>query len=639
MPSRSLHARIQRHPTMVVWGFVALMSACVLGLVAWKAALGRESVLTRNEEDIQNLVHSLARHAVHSFQAPDVAMNGLVDLLKYRKPDIAARFNAHLASTVRSLPQLRELKVLDSNGAAIYSSAATLVSHNNADRDYFRFHRDNPDAGLHISGPSISRTTGEPTIVLSKRISDATTGEFAGIVMGAIPCDYFGDFYRSLWVGAHGAISLITSEGKVLVRWPSGSSGHDLSGTPLFQTRLKQSPAGYYKITSPFDGISKYFGYEQSASYPIIVTVARSEAQILGGWRQNLQWDALVASFLLLVVAGTAVLLARQFRYRSRLEQSLREREERHRLLADNIADIVVVLDEEGVCRYVSQSVHTALGLTEDMVLGRSCLDLVHPDDREMVARSNEFRDDSDRTRSVSFRITRPDGAVVWLESNFRRARGLGTGGPETVAVLRDVTQRKLLEEELSTANRRLAQLATTDGLTRLANRRSFDSFLREAYARNSALSVLMIDIDHFKGFNDTLGHQAGDACLRRIAGVIENVTAEAGGQAARYGGEEFAIVLPSMSEEQAMAVAQQLRRAVGALDIAHPAAPCGTVSISIGVAARNESCADDITLLREADIALYHAKDTGRSRAVASSALRSAEIASPPLADLDLAG
>ena len=624
---------------MAVLAFVVVMSACVLGLVAWKAALGREAALTRNEEDIRNLVHSLTQHAVHSFQAPDVAMSGIVDLLKYRQPDSAERFNAYLASTVRSLPQLREIKVLDRNGDTLYSSFDLLPSHNNADRDYFNFHRDNPDSGLRISGPHDSRTTGRPTIALSKRISDATTGAFAGVVMASIPCDYFSDFYRSLWTGEHGAISLITGEGTMLARWPSGSSGRDLSGTPLFQNRLKQGPDGYYRTTSPFDGIAKYFGYEQSSHYPVLVTVARSEAQILAGWKQALHRDAFVAFLLLLAIAGIAMLLARQFHYRTRLEQSLYEREERYRLLAENIADIVLVLDAKGVCRYVSQSVHTALGMTEDMVVGRSCLELVHPDDREMVARSGEFLDDSGRPRSITFRVNRPDGAVVWLESNFRPAEGFGTGGLSTVSVLRDVTQRKLLEEELSTANRRLAQLATTDGLTRLANRRSFDGFLRDAYAHNQILSVLMIDIDHFKGFNDTLGHQAGDACLRQIAGVIESVTANTGGQAARYGGEEFAIVLPGMTETRAMEVAEQLRQSIRQLDIRHPAAPRGYVTVSIGVADKHEACTNDIALLREADISLYQAKDTGRNRAVAATSLRSAEIASPPLADMDLAG
>ena len=639
MPTPRLHAKIQHHSSLAVWAFVVFMSTCVLGLVAWKAALVRESELTRNQEDVRNLVHSLTQHAVHSFQAPDVAMSSIVDLLQYRKPDSAERFNAHLASTVRSLPQLREIKVLDRNGDIIYSSAELPASHNNADRDYFRFHRDNADRGLRISGPHDSRTTGRPTIALSKRISDAATGAFDGVVMATIPCDYFSEFYRSFSIGEHGAISLITGDGTVLVRWPSGAIGRDLSGTPLFRSQLKQSPVGYYRIISPFDGIAKYFGYEQSAIYPVLVTVARSEAQILAGWRQALQRDGLVALLLLLVVAGIAALLGRQFHYRTRLEDSLYEREQRYRLLADNIADIVVMLDARGICRYVSQSVHAALGMTEDMVVGRSCLDLVHPDDRAMVARSGDFFGEGSRPRSISFRGHKPDGAVVWLESNFRPARGLGSDGLSTVAVLRDVTQRKLLEEELSTANRRLAQLATTDGLTRLANRRSFDGFLREAYAQNSQLSVLMIDIDHFKGFNDALGHQAGDACLRQIAGVIASVTANTGGQAARYGGEEFAIVLPGMTEERAMEIAEQLRQSVAKLDIRHPAAPRGTVTISIGVADKHASCSNDIALLREADIALYHAKDNGRNHAVASTSLRSAETASPPLADLDLAG
>jgi diguanylate cyclase (GGDEF)-like protein len=154
---------------------------------------------------------------------------------------------------------------------------------------------------------------------------------------------------------------------------------------------------------------------------------------------------------------------------------------------------------------------------------------------------------------------------------------------------------------------------------------------VREAYAEHTVLSVLLIDIDHFKGFNDALGHQAGDACLQRIAQMIGSSTVETCGLSARYGGEEFAIVLPGVPEEQALVVATSLRLMVRQLAIQHPRASRGYVTVSIGVAAKSATTTDEVTLIRDADIALYNAKELGRNCAVASSSLSATQSA--PLA------
>lgn len=195
-------------------------------------------------------------------------------------------------------------------------------------------------------------------------------------------------------------------------------------------------------------------------------------------------------------------------------------------------------------------------------------------------------------------------------------------GQREIVGVLRDVTQQKMLEDELSSANTRLRQLATTDGLTGLANRRCFDLFLREACEANRAISVLLIDIDHFKGFNDALGHQAGDACLRQIAGLIGRMTAGSNGFSARYGGEEFAVVLPNISEEDGATIADRMRLAIEGLKIPHPSGVDGYVTISIGVASRTSVATDETSIVRCADVALYEAKGFGRNRTIKSSSL-----------------
>ena len=130
-------------PGAVVIVFALVMTACVLGVVAWKALQAKSTALESGRTDIQNLAHSLAEHASHTIQAADIAMTGMVDLLKYQAP-LPERFNKYLAETVATLPQIREMGVLDADGEWKYSSLVQTPRYNNSDRNYFLYHRDTP---------------------------------------------------------------------------------------------------------------------------------------------------------------------------------------------------------------------------------------------------------------------------------------------------------------------------------------------------------------------------------------------------------------------------------------------------------------------------------------------------------------
>ncbi len=178
---------------------------------------------------------------------------------------------------------------------------------------------------------------------------------------------------------------------------------------------------------------------------------------------------------------------------------------------------------------------------------------------------------------------------------------------------------------ELARAQAELARLASTDGLTGLANRRLFDETLSREHARHkrsgARLSLIMLDIDHFKTYNDTYGHVCGDRCLQQVARAIGGGVRRATDLAARYGGEEFACILPETAQEGAMRIAETIRRAVEALDIPHRASHTAShVTVSIGVVTvaceRQASVADVIVL---ADGQLYAAKTGGRNRVCAA--------------------
>jgi diguanylate cyclase (GGDEF)-like protein len=190
-------------------------------------------------------------------------------------------------------------------------------------------------------------------------------------------------------------------------------------------------------------------------------------------------------------------------------------------------------------------------------------------------------------------------------------------------ARLHDSLEQRVAERtaQLEDANRKLATLSTTDGLTGLANRRHFDEVLRTECARaarvKQPLALVMLDVDHFKKFNDHYGHQAGDACLIRVAQALAAGTPRASDLTARYGGEEFAIVLPATSADEARGIGEALRRAIEGLGILHAGAQAGQVTISVGIAIQQGPDGDPDALLRLADAALYRAKDAGRNRVV----------------------
>jgi diguanylate cyclase (GGDEF)-like protein len=190
-------------------------------------------------------------------------------------------------------------------------------------------------------------------------------------------------------------------------------------------------------------------------------------------------------------------------------------------------------------------------------------------------------------------------------------------------AQLYENLERQVAERtrELSEANRRLQQLSDCDGLTGIANRRKFDAVWEVEWQRAARqalpVAIAMIDVDHFKAFNDHYGHQAGDVCLQQVAQALAATAQRSSDLVARYGGEEFVVVLPNLSAQQSLHIAERLRAAVEDLGIAHvgnSAAP--VVTISIGVAWRTPGLNDPSSeLLAEADALLYQAKNQGRNR------------------------
>jgi diguanylate cyclase (GGDEF)-like protein len=173
--------------------------------------------------------------------------------------------------------------------------------------------------------------------------------------------------------------------------------------------------------------------------------------------------------------------------------------------------------------------------------------------------------------------------------------------------------------QALKEANKKLEALSNTDGLTGIANRRYFDRILKQEWNRakraKHPISLLLIDVDHFKRFNDDYGHLAGDACLHAFAREMSKVVRRGGELVARYGGEEFVVLLPRATVSDATEIARRMQQAVWSLKIPHAHVSPGMVTVSVGLATRVPAKRENATsLIHHADQALYEAKSAGRN-------------------------
>lgn len=186
----------------------------------------------------------------------------------------------------------------------------------------------------------------------------------------------------------------------------------------------------------------------------------------------------------------------------------------------------------------------------------------------------------------------------------------------------RDYLQKRLLrreQEQLQQMNDHLQYLVTSDSLTKIANRRSFDETIEDEWRRAQRgcypLSLMMIDIDHFKAFNDHYGHQRGDECLRQVAKVLSSFGKRAGDLVARYGGEEFAVISAGTAYKDAITLGQKICKAVQQARFPHDASKFGQVTVSVGVATVTPLVEQPVNdLIQQADKSLYQAKANGRN-------------------------
>jgi diguanylate cyclase (GGDEF)-like protein len=486
-----------------------LIAVCLsmTAIVIWEAWNSRQYHLRDKEVAMSNLAQTLASQAQASIKQADTLLFTVVDRLEHDGFDQARLpgLERLLRDQRSELSQLHGLFVYDEQGRWIVNSnGATVPNANNADREYFVFHRDHPDRGPHI-GPSIkSRSSGEWIMTVSRRINHPD-GSFAGVALASIYLSHFLALYNSIDMGGNGVINLIADDARIVVRRPfkEADIGTSVAKGPLFMQLLPKGDSGTATVRSYVDGIERVVGYRRVDGYPLIIFTALNKEEVLAGWREQVLLSAGIVSLFLGFLGVFGYRLIRLMRQQNHVQS--------------------VLLD----------------------------------------------------------------------------------------------AQEKLIE-----VNRSLELLALEDALTGLSNRRQFDLFILAEMGRarrnQTHLALLIIDVDHFKSFNDLYGHVAGDECLRNISTIISDNIKRPGDLAARYGGEEFTVVLPGTDYVGAFLVAEKIRRAVQQAGITHSGGLEGSVTVSVGVCAYNTASLDQPNdLVGAADKALYVAKASGRNMSV----------------------
>lgn len=553
------------------------------------------------------------------------------------RPQLEQRLALHAAR----FPEIVGYRILDAEGLVRYVSHGGLSQTQAGDRDYFQALRDDPALPLAFSQVLTGRITGRQMLVVAVPLRDPKGG-FRGVIMAPLDLGYLQKVFDGLELGPDGVITLRRSDtGRLVLRRPARPQAvnQTLRDNPMHMRIEAGERAGSIRYHAALDGIERVYAYRRISDYPFYVAVGIASEDYLSNWRKMTAAVAVSAVLLVLALSLVFIRLLRAEREEAAFSEQLAASEARYRLLADNSHDVIWTLDiPSRRFTYISPSVATLRGYTAAEALQQSLAESLTA---ESAARLNEEIDRNLRRISAGDRHAQV--LTSELEQLCRNGDVVSTevvcnylfdpdGVPRTIlGITRNVSERKEAENALRESNHQLQlrldeinrlqaalqEQAIRDGLTGLYNRRYLDEMLEREVSRarreGIPLSLVMLDIDHFKRVNDTYGHQAGDEVLRILAATLmADIRAE--DMACRYGGEEFLILLPNMPLTAALTRAEAWRSAVEALCIVHGDFPV-RFTISLGVAAYPDHGKTPDDLTRCADQALYRAKHGGRNQ------------------------
>ena len=462
-----------------------------------------------------------------------------------------------------------------SNMTGFLVPAETLSAHNVADRPYFQ--QPMSDGMPYISKVFQGRDLGrDPIVAISAPMRDAQ-GKLAGIIEGSLNLRAFSQLDRDRPKVDQSTLVLVDQHSRVIYATPDAGliELDSLTADPLISTALTVGPGTSYEYVAENDsGPHRYLGMSAKTKKGWTVYVRVPLDQIT----QQMISDYRVVLILLIVAC----------------------------ILSLSIAASIV--------RRVSSSVRDMNKAVDSLKID-GAVDKI----RTPANTPGEFRPIFRHMRRRSAQLKRTH---VRLKNSIEAGEQLRRELTQTIA-LKEVEIADRMAD-LEEANARLSSLSRSDALTGVPNRREFDTFekrlWRSAARKQTPVAIILLDIDFFKIYNDTLGHQEGDSCLRKVATTLNECAARPLDIFARYGGEEFAAILDGSEMDDALVVAERMRRAVFDLQIPHPGSSHAVVTVSAGVVSKVPVPTDSSELaIKAADEALYYAKAAGRNCVVYS--------------------
>ena len=270
---------------------------------------------------------------------------------------------------------------------------------------------------------------------------------------------------------------------------------------------------------------------------------------------------------------------------------------------------------------YIGPQIEKLLGWSRESWLSANDWAMrIHEDDRNEVVNFCIAQSKAGVDHEADYRALTKDGGYIWIRDVVHVVRNEDGSANSLIGFMFDITERKQIEEELVRLQKEFRELSYKDGLTGAANRRMFDSVMEvewtNARRNTQPLSVILLDIDYFKQYNDHYGHIQGDDCLKTVAQVLAKAATRSRDFFARYGGEEFVLVLPETDAESAQKVAERCRNVIFKAQIPHAhSAVSQILTISLGVGTITPGPNDDVvTFIESVDRQLYRAKERGRN-------------------------
>ncbi|MCB5185879.1 sensor domain-containing diguanylate cyclase [Methylobacillus gramineus] len=270
---------------------------------------------------------------------------------------------------------------------------------------------------------------------------------------------------------------------------------------------------------------------------------------------------------------------------------------------------------------YIGPQIELLLGWTPaSWVSAQDWAERMHPEDRAWVVDFCVSQSQAGHDHEADYRALTKDGEYVWIRDVVHVVRDTQGEVEALIGFMFDISERKKTEEKLLILQKELEELSFKDGLTGVANRRMFDSIMEIEWANarrnNQPLSIIMLDIDFFKQYNDCYGHIQGDECLKQVAKVLASAASRARDFFARFGGEEFVLVLPETDAESAKIVAERCRNLVFKEQIPHAQSAISQIlTISMGLDTIVPNHQDTaLQFIEQVDKRLYQAKQRGRN-------------------------